>query len=52
MDFLQRLAWIAGIVVVIIWVVKDPTGAGQFAHSIGNALTAGAKALGTLTANL
>jgi hypothetical protein len=52
MDFLRRLAWIAGIVIVITWAVRDPAGAGHFAHSVGNAVNAGAKALGTLTANL
>jgi hypothetical protein len=52
MDFLRRLAWLAGIVVVITWMVRDPAGAGHFARSIGNAVTAGAAALGTLAANL
>ena len=52
MDFLRRLAWIAGIVIVITWVVRDPAGAGQFTKSLGHVVTAGADALGTLTKNL
>jgi hypothetical protein len=52
MDFLRRLGWLAGIAVLITWMVRDPAGAGQFAHSVGHAITAGADALGTLAANL
>ena len=52
MGFLQRLAWIAGIAVLVTWAVRDPAGAGQFGKSIEHAVAAGADALGTLTSNL
>jgi hypothetical protein len=52
MELLRRLAWIAGIVIVITWVVRDPASAGQFTRSLGHLASAGADALNTLAANL
>ena len=52
MSLIQRLGWLAGIAIVITWVVKDPAGAGQFAKSIEHAVSAGAAALGTLAQSL
>jgi hypothetical protein len=45
------LTWVA-IIIVVLWVVKDPTGAAAFAHNVAHFLGQAATALGTLTSSL
>ena len=45
------LTW-AAIIIAILWVVKDPTGAANVARGIGHFLSQAATALGTLASNL
>ena len=45
------LTWLA-IIIVVLWVVKDPTGAAAFAHNVAHFLGQAATALGTLASSL
>ena len=45
------LTWLA-IIIAVLWVVKDPTGAAAFIHNIAHFLGQAAAAFGTLTGSL
>jgi hypothetical protein len=45
------LTW-AGIIIAVMWVVKDPTGAANVVHGITHFLSQAAAALGTLANSL
>jgi hypothetical protein len=45
------LTWLA-IIIAVLWVVKDPTGAATFAHNIAHFLGQAADSLGTLASSL
>jgi hypothetical protein len=45
------LTWVA-IIIVVLWVVKDPTGAAILARNVAHFLGQAADALGTLASNL
>ena len=52
MDIFRRLGWIAGIAIVITWVIREPASAGQFVRSLEHLAVAGADALNTLVKNI
>jgi hypothetical protein len=45
------LTWLA-IIIAVLWVVKDPTGAAAFIHNIAHFLGQAAAAFGTLAGSL
>jgi hypothetical protein len=45
------LTW-AGIIIAVLWVVKDPTGAASLARQFAHFLSQAATALGTLASSL
>ena len=47
----RLLTWI-GIIIAVLWVVKDPTGAAALAHNIAHFLSQAATSLGTLASSL
>jgi hypothetical protein len=49
---LQRLGWIVVSVIVVMWVVRDPNGAGAAAKGIGHVAVLCANALGDIASSL
>jgi hypothetical protein len=49
---MRRVGWLAAAIIVVIWVVRDPQGAANFAKGVGHFATQAASALGTLAKNL
>jgi hypothetical protein len=45
---LSRLGWIAGFAIVVMWIVRDPAGAGAAAKGIGHLIVECANAVGTI----
>ena len=45
------LTWLA-IIIAVLWVVKDPTGAAAFARNVAHFLGQAADSLGTLASSL
>ena len=52
MEFMRRLGWIAGIIIAITWVVRDPASAGEATRSLEHLAVAGADAINTLVKNI
>jgi hypothetical protein len=49
---LRRIGWIAVGVIVVLWVVRDPDGAGAAAKGIGHLAVECANALGDIASSL
>jgi len=49
---MKRLLTWAGIIIAVLWVVKDPAGAAALAHNLGHFLSQAATSLGTLASSL
>lgn len=49
---LTRLGWIAGTAIVVIWIVRDPAGAGIAAKGIGHLAVDCANAVGAIVNSL
>jgi hypothetical protein len=49
---LQKAIWTAVIVIVVLWIVRDPQGAGHAGHAIGTFAGQAASAFGTLISSL
>ncbi len=52
MELLRRLGWLALIVIVLLWVVRDPAGATKATHAIGNFAGQAANSFGQLMSSL
>lgn len=49
---IKKLAWYAFIIVVVLWLIKNPTGAAHLAHQVMHGLGQAATSLSSIASNL
>jgi hypothetical protein len=52
MELLRRIGWVAAIVIVFLWMVRDPAGASKATHAIGHFTIQAADSFGQLMSSL